>query len=62
MPQDKRTTKQKDLTRQTTKMKVTFVKLNSTGNARAFVDEDTEAFATAKATFFNAPYTPDFTP
>ena len=61
MPQDKHTTKQKDLTRQTTKMKVTFVKLNSTGNARAFVDEDSEAFATAKATFFNAPYTPDFT-
>ena len=61
MPQAKHTTKQKDLNRQTTKMKVTFVKLNSTGNARAFVDEDSEAFATAKATFFNAPYTPDFT-
>lgn len=62
MPQDKHTTKQKDLNRQTQKLKVTFVKLNSTGNARAFVDEDSEAFATAKATFFNAPYTPDFTP
>jgi len=62
MPQDKRTTKQKDLTRQTTKMKVTFVKLNSTGNARAFVDEDAANFASAKATFFSAPYTPDFTP
>lgn len=61
MPQDKHTTKQKDLNRQTQKLKVTFVKLNSTGNARAFVDEDSEAFATAKATFFNAPYTPDFT-
>jgi phi13 family phage major tail protein len=60
MPQDKHTTKQKDLNRQTQKLKVTFVKLNSTGNARAFVDEDSEAFATAKATFFNAPYTPDF--
>ena len=62
MPQDKHTTKQKDLSRQTQKLKVTFVKLNSTGNARAFVDEDSEAFATAKATFFNEPYTPDFTP
>ena len=60
MPQAKHTTKQKDLNRQTQKLKVTFVKLNSTGNARAFVDEDSEAFATAKATFFNAPYTPDF--
>lgn len=62
MPQDKHTTKQKELNRQTQKLQVTFVKLNSTGNARAFVDEDSEDFATAKATFFNAPYTPSFTP
>ena len=61
MPQDKHTTKQKDINRQSQKLQVTFVKLNSTGNARAFVDEDSEDFATAKATFFNAPYTPSFT-
>ena len=61
MPQDKHTTKQKDINRQSQKLQVTFVKLNSTGNARAFVDEDSEDFATAKATFCNAPYTPSFT-
>lgn len=61
MPQDKHTTKQKDLNRQTQKLQVTFVKLNSTGNARAFVDADSEDFATAAATFFDAPYTPSFT-
>ena len=60
LPQDKHTTRQKQVIRQTTKMQVTFIKLTSNGNARAFVDEDTEDFATAKATFFNAPYTPDF--
>lgn len=46
-------------TRQTTKIAVTFVKLNSTGDARCFVDEDEPDFATAKATFFDAPYTPN---
>jgi phi13 family phage major tail protein len=63
MPQDKHTTKPsngKTPTRQTTKLQVTFIKLTSTGDARAFVDEDTEEFATQKATFFAAPYTPDF--
>ena len=60
LPQDKHTTRQKQVSRQTTKMQVTFIKLTSNGNARAFVDEDTEDFASAKATFFSAPYTPDF--
>ena len=60
IPQEKHTTKKKEKTRQTTKLQVTFIKLTSTGNAKAFVDEDTAEFATAKATFFNAPYTPDF--
>ena len=59
--QDKHTTKQgKTITRQSTKLTVTFVKLNSTGNARAFVDEDSPAFATKKDTFFNAPYIPSY--
>ena len=59
--QDKHTTKQgKTINRQSTKLTVTFVKLNSTGNARAFVDEDSAAFATKKATFFSAPYIPSY--
>ena len=61
MPQDKHTTKQKQINRQTTKMQITFIKLTSTGNARAFVDENSTDFATKKATFFNAPYVPTFT-
>ena len=56
-----RCTMPQDINRQSQKLQVTIVKLNSTGNARAFVDEDSEDFATAKATFFNAPYTPSFT-
>lgn len=61
MAQDKHGTRQgKNITRQTTKLTVTFIKLTSTGVARTFVDEDEANFATAKATFFNAPYTPDF--
>ena len=62
-PQQKMTTKPsngKTPTRQTTKLPITFVKRTSDGNARAFVDEDDEDFATAKATFFDAPYTPDY--
>ena len=47
-------------TRQTTKLTVTFVKRNADGVARCFVDEDAADFATAKATFFSAPYTPDY--
>ena len=65
IPQDKRTTKPsngKTPTRQTTKLQITFIKLTSTGNARAFVDEDEAAFATAKATFFDAPYVPVTSP
>ena len=61
MPQDKHTTKQKQINRQTTKMQITFIKLTSTGNARAFVDADSADFATKKATFFSAPYVPTFT-
>ena len=61
MPQDKHTTKQKQINRQTTKMQITFIKLTSTGNARAFVDENSADFATKKATFFSAPYVPTFT-
>lgn len=61
MPQVKRTTRQKQINRQTTKMQITFIKLTSTGNARAFVDEDSTDFATKKATFFSAPYVPTFT-
>ncbi len=61
MANAKHTTKKgKDITRQSTKLTVTFVKLNSTGNARAFVDEDEPDFAAKKATFFNAPYVPEF--
>ncbi len=56
------TKKRKEVNRQTSKLKVTFVKLNSTGNDKVYVDEDTPEFATAKATFFSAPYTPVFTP
>lgn len=56
------TKKRKEINRQTSKLKVTFVKLNSTGNDKVYVDEDTPAFASAKATFFSAPYTPVFTP
>lgn len=63
-PQQKLTTKPsngKTPTRQTTKLPITFVKRTSDGNARAFVDEDDPKFAAAKGTFFDAPYTPDFT-
>lgn len=61
MAQDKHTTKQgKNITRQSTKLTVTFIKLTSTKNARAFVDEDDPDFASVKSTFFDAPYTPDF--
>lgn len=55
------TKKRKEVARQTSKLKVTFVKLNSTGNDKVYVDENTEAFASAKATFFTAPYMPTFT-
>lgn len=61
MPNDKHTTKPsngKVPTRQTTKLKVTFVKRAADGLARCFVDEDSPDFASAKATFFSAPYTP----
>lgn len=55
------TRKRKEINRQTSKLTVTFVKLNSTGNDKVYVDENTEAFASAKATFFSAPYMPTFT-
>lgn len=54
------TKKRKEVNRQTSKLKVTFVKLNSTGNDKVYVDEDTPEFASAKETFFSAPYTPVF--
>lgn len=63
VPQDKFTTKPsngKAPTRQTTKLQVTFIKLTSTGNARAFVDADTQLFASQKETFFSEVYMPDF--
>ena len=41
---------------------MTFIKLTSNGNARAYVDEDEEDFATKKDTFFSSVYVPTFTP
>lgn len=46
----------KTVTRQTDKLEMTFIKRNVDGHVKTTVDSDTAAFASAKATFFDAPY------
>lgn len=48
-----------DLTRQNAKIAMTFVKRLSDGAWKAMVDTDEPNFESVKATFFNAPYTPN---
>lgn len=54
------TKKGKDITRQSGKLDITFIKRLSDGAWQAKVDSDTAAFASAKASFFTAPYTPAY--
>ena len=58
--EDEFETKPKDsVSRQTGKIEWEVVTSKYTGDYRSFVDDDTAEFATAKASFFSAPYVPD---
>lgn len=58
--EDEFETKPKDsVSRQTGKIEWEVVTSEYTGDYQSFVDDDTAAFATVKASFFNAPYVPD---
>ena len=50
-----------DITRQSSKLEITFIKRNKDAAWRSYVDTDNEKFATAKATFFDAVYEPSLT-
>jgi phi13 family phage major tail protein len=56
MSETYRTQEGKTQTRQTDKIQITAIKRTHDGEYRAQVDSDTAAFATAAATFFDAPY------
>lgn len=62
MPNENYATKQgADITRQTAKMEVTFIKRTSDDMWKTTVDANTTAFASVKASFFDAPYAPSVT-
>lgn len=50
-----------DITRQTEKVEITCIKRNKDAAWRSYVDTDNKKFATAAATFFDAPYEPEMT-
>lgn len=55
------TTKQgKTITRQTTKLTITFIKRTCDGLWQTFADTDNDDFASAAATFFSTVYEPDY--
>lgn len=56
------TKKGKEITRQSGKIDINFIKRLSDGAWRAMVDSDTTAFASKKASFFEAPYAPTYAP
>lgn len=56
MEETYRTMEGATITRQTDKLEIAFIKRTYDGHVSYKVDEDDPAFATAKATFFDAPY------